>query len=139
MSMKNYLIILFVIVFSSQVFSQEKPVKIVFDVTSADPAVHEATLRHVTEMAKNYPDSKFEVVLYGGSIDMVVNEKSAVSEEIKALSPNKNVSFAICEQTMKRKNVAANQLIPGVLIVPDGILEIIQKQQQGWGYIKESN
>ncbi|OOG78076.1 DsrE family protein [Algoriphagus sp. A40] len=137
--MRNYLIFLLVFVWSTQVFSQEKPVKIVFDVTSADPAVHEATLRHVTEMAKNYPNSMFEVVLYGGSIDMVVSEKSSVLKEIQALSPNKNVSFAICEQTMKRKNVASNQLIPGVIMVPDGILEIIQKQQQGWGYIKESN
>lgn len=137
--MRNYLMFLLVFAWSTQVFSQEKPVKIVFDVTSADPAVHEATLRHVTEMAKNYPNSMFEVVLYGGSIDMVVSEKSSVLKEIKALSPNKNVSFAICEQTMKRKNVASNQLIPGVVMVPDGILEIIQKQQQGWGYIKESN
>lgn len=137
--MKNYLIILFGFLFSTQLFSQDMPVKIVFDVSSADPTVHESTLRHVTEMAKNYPDSKFQVVLYGGSIDMVVNEKSTVIEEIKALSSNKNVAFAICEQTMKRKNVASNELIPGIIIVPDGILEIIQKQQQGWGYIKESN
>lgn len=137
--MRNYLIFLLVLAWTTPVFSQEKPVKIVFDVTSSDPAVHEATLRHVTEMAKNYPNSMFEVVLYGGSIDMVVSEKSSVLKEIKALSPNKNVSFAICEQTMKRKNIASNQLIPGVIMVPDGILEIIQKQQQGWGYIKESN
>ena len=137
--MRNYLIFVLVLAWTTPVFSQEKPVKIVFDVTSSDPAVHEATLRHVTEMAKNYPNSMFEVVLYGGSIDMVVSEKSSVLKEIKALSPNKNVSFAICEQTMKRKNIASNQLIPGVIMVPDGILEIIQKQQQGWGYIKESN
>ena len=137
--MRNYLIFLLVLAWTTPVFSQEKPVKIVFDVTSSDPAVHEATLRHVTEMAKNYPNSMFEVVLYGGSIDMVVSEKSSVLKEIKALSPNKNVSFAICEQTMKRKNIASNQLIPGVIMVRDGILEIIQKQQQGWGYIKESN
>lgn len=137
--MKKYLIFLFVCTLTIRSYSQEIPVKIVFDVTSSDPAVHEATLRHVTEMAKNYKDSKFEVVLYGGSINMVVNDKSSVSKEIKALSSNQNVTFAICEQTMKRRSVSPNQLIPGVIVVPDGILEIIQKQQQGWGYIKESN
>lgn len=137
--MKSFLIFVFAMALTIAGYSQAKPVKIVFYVSSADPAVHESTLRHVTEMAKNYPDSKFEVVLYGGSIDMVQNEKSTVSGEIKALASNKNVSFVICEQTMKRKNVASAQLIPGVIIVPDGILEIIQKQQEGWGYIKESN
>ncbi|MDO8966868.1 DsrE family protein [Algoriphagus sp.] len=137
--MRKYLIILLSLVLSIQVYSQEKPVQIVFDVTSADPLVHEATMRHVSEMSKNYQDSKFQVVLYGGSVNMVVSEKSSVLKEIKSLASNKNVGFAICEQTMKRRNITADQLIPGVIIVPDGILEIILKQQQGWGYIKESN
>ena len=38
--------------------------------------------------------------------------------------------------TMKRNNIDQSQLVPGVEIVPDGIYEIISKQQQGWGYIK---
>jgi hypothetical protein len=38
--------------------------------------------------------------------------------------------------TMKRNNVDSTQLVPGVEIVPDGIYEIISKQQAGWGYIK---
>jgi uncharacterized protein len=137
--MKFYPVFCLACFLSLAAFSQQKPVKIVFDVTSADPMVHEATLRHVTEMSKSYPDSKFQVVMYGGSVDLVNAEKSTVSNEVKALASNKNVAFVVCEQTLKRKNIPISQLIPGVIIVPDGILEIVQKQQQGWGYIKEGN
>ena len=38
---------------------------------------------------------------------------------------------------MKRHKIEKSQLIPGVTTVPDGILEIIMKQKEGWGYIKE--
>jgi intracellular sulfur oxidation DsrE/DsrF family protein len=37
---------------------------------------------------------------------------------------------------MKRYNIDKTQLLPGVEVVDDGIWEIIQKQQEGWGYIK---
>jgi intracellular sulfur oxidation DsrE/DsrF family protein len=37
---------------------------------------------------------------------------------------------------MKRWNIGESQLLPGVSTVPDGIYEILQKQREGWGYIK---
>ena len=43
------------------VLSQEKPVKIVFDVTSDNTKVHQAAVRHVKAMSAAYPDSEFEV------------------------------------------------------------------------------
>jgi intracellular sulfur oxidation DsrE/DsrF family protein len=40
---------------------------------------------------------------------------------------------------MKKYGVNQSQLIAGVQTVPDGILEIVQKQAAGWGYIKEAH
>jgi len=37
---------------------------------------------------------------------------------------------------MKNNNITADQLLPGIHVVPDGIYEIISKQRAGWGYIK---
>ncbi|MFH4965530.1 DsrE family protein [Gaetbulibacter sp. M235] len=135
--MKNYLNIFIAILFTSIVFSQEKPVKIVFDVTSNNTAVHKSAMRHVKAMSEAYPESKFEVVMYSGAMDMVLKGKSSVEEDMEALAKKDNVKFVICEGTMKRHNVDASQIIPGVKSVPDGIIEIIERQQEGWGYIKE--
>ena len=89
-------------------------------------------------MAKAYPESKFEVVVYGGALPMVTAGKSTIAKGIKELEINKNVSFKVCEVTMKRHNVNKSQLLPSVQVVPDAIMEIVTKQGEGWGYIKES-
>ena len=120
-------------------YAQNKPVNIVFDVTSADPATHQSTMRHVKVMSTNYPDAKFEVVLYSGSVAMALKEKSSVAEEINSLANNENVSFKVCAMTLKRKEINKSELLSGIEIVPDGILEIVTKQSEGWGYIKESH
>jgi len=120
-------------------WGQTKPVKIVFDVTSKDAETHQAVMRHINGMSAAYPDSKFLVVIYGGALPMLVKEKSSVANEISNFKDSKNVSFKVCEQTMKRYHVNESELIPGVQIVPDGILEIVEKQAEGWGYIKEAH
>lgn len=119
--------------------AQTKPLKIVFDVTSKDTLTHQAVLRHVTGMAKAYPDAMLEVVIYGGAWPMVVNGKSSSGEVVETLAENKNVSFKLCSITMQRFNVENSDLVAGVEVVPDGIIEIVTKQNEGWGYIKESH
>lgn len=121
------------------VVAQTNPVKIVFDITSKDTLAHQGALRHVTMMAKAYPQSTFVLVVYGSALPMVVKGQSTVENGFASLTSNKNVSFKVCSATMKRYNVDKNQLIAGVEIVPDAILEIVTKQGEGWGYIKEGN
>jgi len=135
--MKTIVNLVLLCLFSTVVLAQEKPVKIVFDVTSSNTSVHESAMRHVNMMSKAYPDSKFEMVMYSGAYGMVVKDKSTVSGEMEALAKNENVDFVVCQASLNRHKIDASQLITGVRAVPDGILEIIQKQGEGWGYIKE--
>lgn len=135
--MKTYINLIIAFVVTVTMFAQEKPVKIVFDVTSNETSVHESTIRHVKAMSAAYPNSEFEVVMYSGSIDMVLKDKSTVAEDLEALAKKENISFVVCQGTMKRHEIDASEIIPGVTSVPDGILEIVQKQSEGWGYIKE--
>lgn len=135
--MKTLVNLVLLCLFSTMVLAQEKPIKIVFDVTSNDAKVHESAMRHMKLMAKSYPDSKFEMVMYSGAYGMVVKGESTVSEDMEALAKNKNVDFVVCQASLNRHKVEASQLVAGVRAVPDGILEIIRKQEKGWGYIKE--
>ena len=117
--------------------AQTQPIKVVFDVTSQDESAHQSTMRHVKMMSEAYPQSQFEIVVYSKALPMVVKEQSSVAEDLEMLSNKKNVSVKICEASMKRHQVSNAQLIKGVGTVPDGILEIVTKQGEGWGYIKE--
>jgi intracellular sulfur oxidation DsrE/DsrF family protein len=85
------------------------------------------------------PDAQLEIVLYGQSLDMIVKDRSVVADALKGLSNNKNVSVKVCAAAMKKHNIDKSQLLPGIVIVPDGIYEIITKQKEGWGYIKASH
>jgi len=136
---KSILSLLLAVLATASALSQEKPVKIVFDITSKDTLDHQTVMRHVSLMAKAYPESQFEVVVYGGALPMFLKDKSTVSKSIEELSINKNVSFKACEGTMKRFNADKSMLVPGVGTVPDAIIEIVTKQGEGWGYIKESH
>ena len=56
--MKN-IFILMLLGLSAIAYGQNKPVKIVFDVTSKDTLTHQAVLRHVNAMASSYTKFQF--------------------------------------------------------------------------------
>lgn len=124
---------------TSVALCQNENVKIVFDVTSSDTSVHETVVRHVKGMSEAYPKSEFEMVIYSSALPMMLKNKSSVKTEIETLAKSKNVSLKVCSGSLKRYQLTEQDLISGVGTVPDGIIEIINKQNQGWGYIKESN
>ncbi len=118
---------------------KEKPLRLVFDVTSSNVKTHQSAMRHVSAMAENFPDSQFEVVVYSGSLDMVLSDKSTVAESILKFADNDNVTFKLCATTMKRGGADKSMLIKGVDVVPNPLVQIYSRQKEGWGYIKETN
>ena len=119
--------------------SAQKPAyRVVMDVTSKDTLVHQAVMRWISEITSANPDAQIEVVFYAKGPWMVTKDRSSVGASVMKFASNKNVSFRVCEIAMKNNNIDKTQLIEGVETVPDGIYEIILKEQQGWGYIKAS-
>ncbi|MBA4745853.1 MAG: DsrE family protein [Muricauda sp.] len=135
--MKNILLFLVMMV-SGLTLAQNEPIKVVFDVTSSNPDVHRTAAKHLRLMAEAYPESEFELVIYSGAFKMVDKKSSVAGETLSTIVNRDNVSIVICEQTMKRHKMTMDDLIPGVESVPDGIFELVMKQKQGWGYIKEA-
>ncbi len=119
--------------------AQDKPIRIVFDITSADAGTHQSAIRHLQLMTDAYPDAEFELVSYGKSLPMLLPEQSTVVPEIAELIAKPNVNFYVCEMTLKKYGKTKSDLIPGIGTVPDGIMEIVMKQNDGWAYIKEAH
>ena len=46
------------------------------------------------------------------------------------------VEFIACENTMKQKNMSKGSIISEATYVKMGIGEIVERQEQGWSYIK---
>jgi intracellular sulfur oxidation DsrE/DsrF family protein len=116
--------------------AQDAPYKVVFDLTSKDPATHQAVVRQAKSILDMRPDAQLEVAIYSEAIPFVCKEKSTFKPELEALLKTGRISFKVCGETMKRKQVKPSDLIDGVSVVPDAIYEIISRQKEGWGYIK---
>lgn len=129
---------LFALLLAAPIFmwAQMPNYNVVFDLTSKDTALHSMVLRWINSIQKDVPDAQVEVVFYGQSLDMVRNDRSLLADQVTELAKNKNVTFAVCAQAMKRHKVDKSQLLPGIKTVPDGIYELVAKQREGWGYIK---
>jgi len=134
--MKRIVFITWLLVSFHFINAQSIPYNVVFDLTSKDTNNHKSVMRWVQMISSDRPDAQLEIVLYGQSLDMIVKGKSVVANELQGLTGNKNVSVKVCAAAMKKYNIDKSQLLPGIVIVPDGIYEIIIKQKEGWGYIK---
>jgi intracellular sulfur oxidation DsrE/DsrF family protein len=115
---------------------QAPPYRVVFDLTSRDTLEQKAVLRWLKEISTSNPKAQMEVVMYAKGFELVMPERSAFITDVEEAMKNPNVSFKVCEIALKNGGVDKSKLAPGVQTVPDGIYEIISKQQEHWGYIK---
>ena len=113
-----------------------QPYRVVFDLTSRDTLEQKAVLRWLREVGASSPEAQMEVVMYGKGFELVMPERSAYTADVQTAMKNPNVKFKVCAMALRNNNVARSQLLPGVEPVPDGIREIVSKQQDHWGYIK---
>lgn len=135
--MNKYLLYLSVMLLTAAAVSaQVKNYKVVFDMSSKDTINQQAIVREIGLIKDANPDARLEVVIYGQGLDLAVNGRSMQQAAVEKIIAGNKASFKVCEMTLKRNNIDKSQLVPGVEVVPDGIYEIISKQQDGWGYIK---
>lgn len=127
---------LFALLSPGFVQAQSQPYRVAFDLTSRDSLDQKAVLRWLREVGTSSPNAQMEVVMYGKGFELVMPERSAYTAEVKEAMKNPNVSFKACAIALKNNNVDKSQLLPGVQTVPDGIYELVSKQQDHWGYIK---
>jgi hypothetical protein len=116
--------------------AKSQPYRVVFDLTSRDTLDQRAVLRWLKEVTTVAPEAQLEVVMYAKGFELVMPEKSVYVNEVKEAMKNPHVTFRVCAIALKNNGVDKSQLIPGVETVPDGIHEIVMKQQDNWGYIK---
>ncbi len=127
---------LFAVLSVGFVRSEPKPYRVVFDLTSRDSLEQKAVLRWIREIGTSSPSAQMEVVMYGKGFELVMPDRSNYPAEVKEAIKNPNVAFRVCAIALKNNNVDKAQLFPGIETVPDGIHELVLKQQDHWGYIK---
>ena len=110
--------------------------RVVFQVTADGDEQWEAVIGNVENLRAAFgpENTQVQVVAHGKGLGMLLATNAALRERMQKL--NDGVVFAACENTMRKKKVTKEQLLPFVTTVDSGVAEVVRKQEQGWSYIK---
>jgi hypothetical protein len=111
--------------------------KVVFHVNVADEARWQEVLTNVENVQKAFGGSavEIEVVAHGAGIGLVELKNAALRDRIATIEKTGPV-FAACSNTLRKQQLTAADLTPGVKIVDSGVAELIRKQEEGFAYVK---
>jgi len=78
---------------------------------------------------------QIEVVAYGKGIMLLLKTNAAFEERLKK-AVESGVVLAICQNSMRTRNVKIEDVFPFATPVDSGVAELIRKQEAGWSYIR---
>lgn len=122
---------------SGLAFAQESPRqhRIIMQLTSGDTLVHKGLMRQLKNMKEAAPNMHLEVVCHGPGMDLLMSDRSIVQPKITEFA-GKGIVFLACENTIKERNLDRTKVITEVGYVKAGIIHIVERQEDGWSYIK---
>ncbi len=136
--MKALLILLLSIGFAQISFSQTEPIrerKVVMQLTSPDTMVYKSLMIQLKNLREADPKIEIEVVCHGPGMNFLKLKNEGKLSNLLS-NANGHLTFIACENTMREKNITKEELATNIQFVKAGILEIIDKQQDGWAYTK---
>lgn len=117
-------------------FAGHSPKGVVIQVSEADPAKWEMALINARNVRKAYGDKNVgvEIVAYGPGLKMLRNDSvvAAGLDEAK----QRGVKLLACGNTMTMTRTTPDELSRSVDIVPAGIVEIMERQKEGYAYVR---
>ena len=110
--------------------------RVVMQVSDNDPGKWNLALNNAKNLQADLGASNVdvEIVAYGPGINMLKADSAVGNRVGEALGAG--VAIVACENTMRGQKLAKEDMLPKVGYVNAGVVELMQKQQQGWAYIR---
>jgi intracellular sulfur oxidation DsrE/DsrF family protein len=133
---RSLLTALAILPFTARAQEAARPLRVVVQVSEADPARWNLALNNVQNMQEELGAAKVtvEIVAYGPGIGMLKLDavsNSRVSDAVKS-----GVVVLACENTMRNQKLVRADMHPGAGFVAAGVVEIVRRQQEGWAYLR---
>ena len=127
-----------VLAFVAPAQAQQSPARsrVVMQVSDNDPANWNLALNNAKNIQADLGAANvdIEVVAYGPGINMLKADSVVGNRVGEALGAG--VKIVACENTMRNQKLVRADMHPNVTYVPAGVVQIIQRQQQGWAYLR---
>lgn len=109
--------------------------KVVMQFTTADTAAHRALMNQLKNVLEGFGQEnvEMEVVCHNKGLDLLL-KNNPFAGKIKEFQ-QKGIKFYACRQTLIQRNIKEEDIV-SCPIIPRGLVWIIERQEQGWSYIK---
>lgn len=113
-----------------------KSLRAVVQVSDNDVARWNLALNNVRNVQKDVGADKvdIELVVYGPGLGMLKDDSVVANRVQEAVAAG--VRVLACRNTMQAQHVTEEDLVPGIGFVQAGVVEIIRKQAEGYGYLR---
>ena len=110
--------------------------RVVMQVSDNDPAKWNLALNNAKNIQTDLGAANVEVelVAYGPGIGMLKADSVVGNRVDEAIAAG--VKVVACENTMRNQKLSQNDMLNKIGYVEAGVVEIMQRQQQGWAYIR---
>jgi intracellular sulfur oxidation DsrE/DsrF family protein len=110
--------------------------RVVIQVSDNDPSKWNLALNNARNLQSDLgrDNVDIEIVVYGPGIGMLKAESVVGSRIDEALASGVNI--VACENTMAGQKLTRADMLPKIGYVKAGVVELMQKEQQGWAYVR---
>ena len=123
---------------------EKKQHKLAIHVDQNDPAVMRLALGNARNTHELYvaagEDVAIEIVCYSQGLHMVRDDTSPVKEDIRSTRTKvPQLAFSACSNTKRAMEKTEGKIIPLIeeaVVVPAGVVRLVELQEQGFKYIK---
>jgi uncharacterized protein len=120
--------------------------RLLIQVDQNDPAVMNLALNNATNVIDYYrskgEEVAVDVVAFGPGLHMLRTDTSPVQDrlkQLKSLAFPSTVQFSACGNTkevMEKKEGHPIDLSSDAVLVPSGVIHLMELQEEGWSYIR---
>ena len=116
----------------------DQPHRVVMHLNSGDESVQRGVLNNIRHLYQEVGRERLqlELVVHGAGLSLFTKSTTALRQDLARLKAEYGVSYTACSNTMKAMKVVREDLIPEVGDTVPAMVRLMERQEQGWSYIK---
>jgi intracellular sulfur oxidation DsrE/DsrF family protein len=116
----------------------DKVHRVVMHLNSGDEKVQRGVLNNILHLYQELGRERLQVelVAHGAGLGLLMKQATTLAPELTQLKADYGVMYTACSNTMKAKKVTRDDLIGEVGDTVPAMVRLMERQEQGWAYIK---
>ena len=114
------------------------PHRVVLHLNSGEERVQRGALNNIKHLYQEFSPKSLtvELVVHGAGLPLLIKNDTPFATDLTELRQTYGVNYTACSNTMKTMKVTREDLIDEVGDTVPAMVRLMERQEQGWVYIK---